>query len=114
MGLKRVRSEEVFRGHIFKVMRENLVLPSGKEVERSIVRHPGAAIIVPRDERGNFLMVRQFRYAVDEALLEFPAGTLELGESPLACAKREIQEEVGHAAADWLELGIIYPAPGFC
>lgn len=114
MTTNKLRKQEVYKGHIFTVFREEIRLPSGKTTERSVVRHPGAAIIVPQDTNGELLMVRQYRYALDRQLLEFPAGTLEPGEAPLACAKREIQEEVGHQAAEWLELGPVHPAPGFC
>jgi ADP-ribose pyrophosphatase len=71
-------------------------------------------VIVPVDAEGRVLWIRQYRYAAGRTLLELPAGTIEQGEQPLACAQREIQEETGFAARDWLALGGFYSAPGFC
>ncbi len=84
----------------------------GGETEREVVEHRGAAVIVPLTAADEVLMVRQYRYAVGEALLEIPAGTLEPGEAPLACAQRELEEEVGARAAQWETLAVLYPAPG--
>lgn len=104
----------VLKGRVFHVERDEVELPTGQEIERFVVKHPGAVVILPRLADGSLLLVSQYRYSVDETLLEFPAGTLEVGEDPLQCAQREVQEEVGHAAKTWQELGIFYPAPGFC
>lgn len=114
MSFKILSSEEVYRCRTFTVMRERVVLPSGREVEKSIVRHSGAVVVVPIDAQGNFILESQYRHALRETILEFPAGTLESGEDPLECAKRELKEELGLAATEWLALGILYPAPGFC
>jgi ADP-ribose pyrophosphatase len=78
-----------------------------------VVRHPGAAAMVPLTEDGDVLMVRQYRYPVGDWLLEVPAGTFEPGERAEACASREVAEEVGYAAASLVPLGSIYPAPGY-
>lgn len=108
------KRDVVFKGYVFDIERDEVELPTGKEIERYVVKHPGAVVILPRLGDGSLLLVSQYRYSVDDTLLEFPAGTLEVGEDPLPCAQREIQEEVGHAAKSWQELGIFYPAPGFC
>lgn len=111
----RVLSQEtVFAGRIFNVLSEQLVLPNGKQATREFVSHPGAVVILPRAKDGRLLMIKQYRHAIRETILEFPAGTLEAGENPLECAKREIIEETGHAAADWTDLGTLVPGPGFC
>lgn len=109
-----LNSQTVYSGKAFNVDKEELRLPDGRSVVREIVRHPGAVVIMPEVRPGTFLLVRQYRAATKKALLEFPAGTLEQGEDPLSCAKREIAEEVGHRAEDWTPLGTGYPAPGFC
>lgn len=88
--------------------------PDGREFRRQTVVHPGAVAVVPFDHRGELLLIRQFRAAARGWLLEFPAGTLEPGEAPLACARRELREETGFAARRWRRLGSIYTAPGFC
>ena len=107
-------SRTVYRGHVFDVVEEQLQYPDGRSFERAIVKHNGAAVFIPQCEDGSVLMVRQYRAALHRFILEFPAGTLEEGEAPLQCAKREISEEVGHAAAEWIELGTLYPSPGIC
>ena len=106
--------EVVLRGHFFDVLAERVRLPSGTEVERYTLRHPGAAVILPRMADGSLLAIRQYRHSLREELLEFPAGTLEAGETPEVCARRELQEETGYAASEWIELGTQVPAPGFC
>ena len=108
-----LKSETVYRGVVFDVRLDTVVIPNGKTVTRDIVIHSGAVIIVPRDADGKFMMVQQYRHAVGHSMLEFPAGTLEIGEQPLACAQRELIEEVGHSAKNWQSLGTLYPAPGF-
>jgi ADP-ribose pyrophosphatase len=107
-------SEEMYRAHYFRVLLEKYRLPNGQQLERSIVAHPGAAVIVPQCSNGDLLMVQQYRHAIRGSLLEFPAGTMEQSEAPLACAQREIVEEVGHSAEEWISLGLLHPAPGFC
>jgi ADP-ribose pyrophosphatase len=78
-----------------------------------MIRHPGAAAIVPLTDRGEILMLHQFRHAAGGMLWEVPAGTLAPGEAPLACAHRELEEETGMGASEMLELGYILPAPGY-
>jgi ADP-ribose pyrophosphatase len=84
------------------------------EHEREIVEHPGAVAIVAIDRDGMLALVRQRREAVRKDLLELPAGTLEDGESPLACARRELEEETGLTGGRWRERGVFYTTPGFC
>jgi ADP-ribose pyrophosphatase len=105
---------EVYSGKKFTVEKSVLELEPGSTTLFEAVRHPGAVVILPVSPSGELLMIRQFRPALGAAILEFPAGTLEMGEAPLECARREIVEEVGHQAGAMRELGILYPAPGFC
>ncbi len=90
------------------------MLPDGSSATLSVVKHPGAVVILPRDSNGDLLLIRQYRHALGGELLEFPAGTLEPGEAPLTCAQREIAEETGFRAEQWEELGELFPAPGIC
>jgi len=84
------------------------------EHEREIVEHPGAVAIVAIDREGMLTLVRQRREAVRTELLELPAGTLEEGEAPLACAQRELEEETGLTGGTWREEAAFYTTPGFC
>ena len=112
--MKRVSSKPVYEGKIARVRVDEFVYADGSTATREVVGHPGAVAIVPHDERHLFL-VRQPREAVgEEALLELPAGKLDVaGESRLDCAKRELAEEVGKSASHWEELKSFYTSPGF-
>jgi ADP-ribose pyrophosphatase len=104
----------LYRSRIFAIVEQALRLPSGRTVVRQVVKHPGAVVIIPQLEDGRLMLIEQYRFAVGETLLEFPAGTLEPDESPLNCARRELIEEVGCRADHWRALGILYPSPGYC
>ena len=107
-------SEEVFKGRIFSVTRDEIVLPNGKKAVRDIVRHPGAAIIVPLLPNGRVLLVRQYRFATGQNIWEIPAGTLGENESPEECALREVEEETGYKASSVEFIATIWPSPGYC
>jgi ADP-ribose pyrophosphatase len=92
----------------------DVVLERWGEHEREIVEHPGAVAIVAIDRDRMLTLVRQRREAVRKQLLELPAGTLEKGESPLDCARRELVEETGLTGGSWRERAIFYTTPGFC
>ena len=102
------------RYRIFAIVEQALRLPSGRTVVRQVVQHPGAVVIIPQMEDGRLIVITQDRFAVGETLLEFPAGPLEPGEAPLACARRERIEETGYRADHWHPLGMIYSSPGYC
>ena len=103
-----------WQGRTVRVLSERVRIPNGNEVELDIVRHPGAAAIVPLDADGAVIMVRQYRHTAGGWLLEVPAGKLSPGEDPAACAHRELEEEAGVRAGALRELGAIYVSPGFC
>tara|TARA_Y100001970_G_scaffold12893_1_gene14694 strand:- start:11473 stop:12033 length:561 start_codon:yes stop_codon:yes gene_type:complete len=92
---------------------KRVILPNGHEGEYGSIIHPGAALAVPITNQGEVIILRQYRFAVSRYILEFPAGTLEKGETPLNSIKREIQEETGYSAKTWDNLGILVPAPGY-
>jgi ADP-ribose pyrophosphatase len=96
-------------------LRNDVLMDGGKPVRKwDIVAHPGAVVVVPVTEDGKIILVKQWRRAVQEILLELPAGTLEKGEPPELCAQRELQEETGFKAKEIISLGGFYSAPGFC
>jgi ADP-ribose pyrophosphatase len=111
---KRNRLTPVFKGKIIQLNQEEITLPNGRPACFEIVRHPGASAIVPLKENGNVILIRQYRYAVDDYLLEIPAGTSNPGEDPAVCAARELEEEIGYKATRWQKLLPIFTAPGFC
>lgn len=107
-------SRTVHTGRIFDVVREELELPSGLRQDVEIVDHPGAVAIAALDDEGRLLLVRQYRHACGDWLLEIPAGRVERGEDRLTAAMRELEEETRHRAASWELLVEFYAAPGFC
>ncbi|MGH2458305.1 MAG: NUDIX hydrolase [Chloroflexota bacterium] len=109
-----VARREVFRGRILSLRVDEVVLPSARRTTREIVEHPGAVVIVAPDDRRRVAMVRQYRAAIGQVLIELPAGTREPNEDAEACARRELAEEMGLEAASWTALGGFYSAPGFC
>lgn len=113
-GFKLLRKKNVLAARVFHIREESWRGPDKHVFKRQTVVHPGAVAIVPFDRAGRILLIEQFRPAVERKLLEIPAGTLEVGEAPLACAKRELVEETGFAARKWQRLGAVYTAPGFC
>ena len=106
-------SRRVHDGRIVKLDVDRVRIPNGNEVSLEIIRHRGASAVVPVDERGNAVLVRQYRYATSGWLLEVPAGTLDPGETPDGCARREVEEETGYRAASLEPLGWIWTTPGF-
>ena len=112
--MERVGSEQTYEGKMVTVRVDSFRYPDGSVHKREIVAHPGAVAIVAHDDELLF-MVRQPREPVGEdALLELPAGKLDVeGEPPLECARRELEEEVGLRASEWRELKRIYSSPGF-
>ena len=105
-----VSSEEIFHGKIVHLFRDQVRLPNGRIATREVSRHPGAAAVVPVTKDGNVILVRQFRYPFAQVMLEIPAGKLDPGEDPLVCARRELTEETGYEAEEFVSLGVFYPS----
>ena len=108
-----ISSRTIYRGRVLKLHVDRVKLANGRETTREIVEHPGAAAIIPILDNGKLLVVKQYRAATHRQLMEIPAGTLEPGESPLSCAKRELVEETGYAARRIRKLFSCYLAPGY-
>jgi ADP-ribose pyrophosphatase len=113
MSVKVHKTTSLYTGKIFDVVLEKVTLPNGAVKDREIVRHPGAAAMVPLLDDGRVVLIKQYRHAVGEFVWEIPAGTLEPDEAPVECARRELVEETGYEAANLEKLTEILPAPGY-
>lgn len=111
--MKIVSSREVYTCKLFRVVEEEATDPSGFDIQRAIVRHPGSAVMLAADEKGRVLLVRQFRLPAAKYLWELPAGRLDPGETPLQAARRELREETGLRARKWKRLAQFWPSPGY-
>jgi len=107
-----VARRTIHTGRKFEFQALTVELPSGKSLVRDVVHHPGAAVIVPVLPDGRLVLTRVYRAAIDQWLLEFPAGTLEKGEAPEKCAARELIEETGYKGASLASLGWFFTTPG--
>jgi ADP-ribose pyrophosphatase len=108
---KLIQSDTVYQGRAFKVRKDEVEMPDGKSGTLDIVHHNNAITIIPVDEEGRIWLVRQYRHASGEVLLELPAGTLDESELPEVCAHREVREEIGMSASQMVNIGEFYLAP---
>ncbi len=113
MAVEVKKKTMLHQGRIFRLMRENITLENGVNTDMDVIRHPGAAAVVPFVDENTLLMIRQYRYAAGGYIWEIPAGTLDPGETPQTCAERELIEEVGFSGGTWRFLGEITPLPGY-
>jgi ADP-ribose pyrophosphatase len=114
--LDKVRVNKVierYRGRSFSFVTEDITLPNGNRTEHALVRHPGSTGIVPLTDDGKVVMTLQYRHAVGKYLLEIPAGTIEAGESPLECARRELEEETGFRAQEFIPITAVHIIPAY-
>jgi ADP-ribose pyrophosphatase len=110
---KTIASEPAYLGKLVKLYVDTVELPNGGTAKREVVRHPGAVAMVPLLTTGEVLLVRQYRVAAAQVLLEIPAGTLNPGEDPHTAATRELQEETGYRPGNLVRLGGEFTAPGY-
>ncbi|MEG0822479.1 MAG: NUDIX hydrolase, partial [Burkholderiaceae bacterium] len=106
-------SELAYRGVFLQVQRETVRVPDGVVAPREFIRHPGAVMIIPLLADGQVVLERQWRHPVGQAFVEFPAGKLDANEGALACGQRELLEETGYIAAEWIYLGGFHNAIGY-
>lgn len=111
--MKVISSHDLLRNKLFTIVDEVATDPSGFEIHRSIVRHPGSAVMMAVDERDRVLLVKQFRLPAGRDLWELPAGRIDSGETPLQAAKRELREETGYSAKKWTKLVTFWASPGY-
>jgi ADP-ribose pyrophosphatase len=107
------KSKHVFTGKVLTLNIDTVTLPNGFTVDLEIVRHPGAAAVVPLKDNGTVVLIKQFRHAAGGFIYEIPAGKLHPGEDPMHCAARELEEEIGYVAGRLELLTSILTAPGF-
>ncbi|MEM9163001.1 MAG: NUDIX hydrolase [Cyanobacteria bacterium P01_F01_bin.4] len=108
-----IKQRLLFTGRKFSFEVNHLRLPNGVTGDWECIRHPGGAVAIPVTPDGKLVLVRQYRFAVRGRLLEFPAGTIEMGEDPLSTIQREIEEETGYSAKTWQTVGKFPLAPGY-
>jgi len=113
MSAKVHQRRVIHRGRVFDFTIETITLENGEIVDLEVIRHPGAAAVVAMPDPSSLLLLRQYRHAVGGYILEVPAGTVEAGETPDRCARRELIEETGYAGHTWEALGEITPVPGY-
>ncbi len=113
MDIRVNHRKTIHRGRVFDTTVENVTLPNGVTVDLDVLRHPGAAAIVPLTSDNEVVMIHQYRHAIGRMLWEIPAGTLDNNEEPQACARRELIEETGFRAATWHDLGAVTPVAGY-
>ena len=108
-------SEEIFDGVILHVFKDTVQLPNGHPATREVIRHVGAVGVIPVTEDGKVIIERQFRYPLNSVITEIPAGKLDsFTEDRLSAAKRELEEETGYTAQEWIPMGDYYPTPAYC
>jgi ADP-ribose pyrophosphatase len=111
---RRLGGQRVYEGRVLSLDVDDVEEPGGIRARREVVRHRGSVAALPVHDDGRVVLVRQYRYAVDEAVWELPAGRLDPAETPLEGARRELEEEVGLRAARLAPMGVFYTTPGFC
>ncbi len=103
----------IYKGTVVTLNVDTVRLPNGHTIDLEVIRHPGASAVVPLKDDGTVVLIRQFRHAANGFIYEIPAGKLHPKEDPLACAARELEEEIGYKAGHFQLLSSIFTAPGF-
>ncbi len=108
------QQQVLYQGRIFSLTIDRVTLPAGHLVELEVVRHPGSVVLLPIPDPGRVILIRQYRWSIDQWIWELPAGSLKAGEEPSAAAARECEEEIGLVPGKVERLRSYYPTPGFC
>lgn len=108
-----ISSTTIADGGMLTVKRDQVRLPNGHESQREYLLHPGAVVVVPLLSNGNIVLERQFRYPLHQVFIELPAGKIDAGEDTLVTGQRELLEETGYTATEWINLGHQHPCIGY-
>jgi ADP-ribose pyrophosphatase len=108
-----ISSEIMAQGDLLTVKRDAVRLPNGNTSHREYVMHPGAVVVVPILANGNVVLERQFRYPLHQVFIELPAGKIDANEDILKTGQRELLEETGYSASEWVKLGALHPCIGY-
>lgn len=114
MDYDTIKSQQVYSGKILQVFKDEVLMPGGNSATREVVVKNNASAVVPVDEKGNIILVRQYRHPARDMVLEIPAGTFETGEDPYECAMRELEEETGYKADGLTYINWSYASVGVC
>lgn len=106
-------SQDIPHTRFMRVKRDQVLLPGGREGEREYIMHPGAVLVIPMLEDGRLVLERQFRYPLRQVFIELPAGKIDPNENPLFTGQRELQEETGYTASEWIYLAAQHPCIGY-
>jgi len=110
---KFLKTKRKIKGRVFNLNFDEVIWVNGKKLTRQLIEHNGITSIVPIVDQSYIVLVKQYRYGADQVLLELPAGTIDKGENPLTCAKRELIEETGYHGKNWKLLGKYFPTPAY-
>ena len=114
MSRRTLSSETMFSGRVFTVHSDRVRLPHGPEAVLDVIHHAASVVLLPMPDPDHIVLIRQYRYAIDQWIWELPAGSVDPGETPEQAAARECHEEVGLVPVQIERLGAFYPTPGYC
>jgi ADP-ribose pyrophosphatase len=114
VSARRLSSRRIYEGKVLSLDVDEVEEPGDVRATREVVRHSGSVAVLALQDDGRIVLVRQYRYPVDQALWELPAGRLDEGETPEVAAQRELREEIGQRARDLSKIAFFYTTPGFC
>jgi len=111
--MKLLNRKNIYKGYCFDLFEDQVVWVNGKTLDRALIQHPGVSVMLPVLESDRLILVNQYRYGAHKNLWELPAGTIDVGEAPLACAQRELEEEIGFKADSWTPVVSCYSSPHY-
>ena len=111
--MKLLNRKNIYKGYFFDLFEDQVVWVNGKTLDRVLIQHPGISVMLPVLDSDRLILVNQYRYGAKKNLWELPAGTIDVGEAPLACAQRELQEEIGFKAESWTPVISCYSSPHY-
>ena len=111
--MKLLNRKNIYKGYCFDLFEDHVVWVNGKKLDRVLIQHPGISVMLPLLDSDRLILVNQYRYGADANLWELPAGTINVGEEPLHCAQRELEEEIGYQAKNWKPIVSCYSSPHY-